>query len=146
MYSYVSLIRIICQMHYTKIVTFPYWSLAASRKVWGRLGYLILRSCKSVSARSNNNSNLSTSDKGPLKKDHEVQTGDFPVTCSIVLSFNENITASNLLMVSRPYVRISNEWPTPTLLLQNCSYSKNNIYIYWVECVSNPYKTMKFQI
>jgi len=87
------------------------------------LGYLILRSCKSVSARSNNNSNLSTSDKGPFTKDHEVQK-------TIVLSFNENITASNLLMVSRPYVRISNERPTPTLLLQNCSYSKNNIYIY----------------
>lgn len=34
-------------------------------------------------------------------KDHDVRTGDLPLTCSVILSFHENTAASNLLMTSR---------------------------------------------
>ena len=34
-------------------------------------------------------------------KDHDVRTGDLPLSCSIILSFQENTAASSLLMTSR---------------------------------------------
>lgn len=82
-------------------LTLPYWIFVTSRKVWGRLGYLVFSCCKSTSARSNSDSVLSISDNGSLMKDQDVRTGDLPLTCSVILSFQENTAASSLLMTSR---------------------------------------------
>ena len=81
--------------------TLPYWIFATSRKDWGRFGYRVLSCCKRASARNRINSILSSSVVGSFMKDHDVRTGDLPLTCSVILSFHANTAASSLLMASR---------------------------------------------
>ena len=82
-------------------LTLPYWTFVESRNVWGRFGYLLFSSCRRDSALSNSDSILSNSDTGSLTKDHDVRTGDLPLTCAVTLSFHANMAASNLLTASR---------------------------------------------
>jgi hypothetical protein len=85
----------------TRLLTLPFWIFVLLRNVWGRFGYLILRWCRRASARSTNNSILSISDIESFMMDHDVRTGDLPLTWSVTFTFQANIAASNLLMTSR---------------------------------------------